>query len=114
MVNGCKRRLAACLLALSSALGVAPARAQIPDWFGQYRTAADFELCDVTSKRTIKLSDYFKPDSKKKNVVVLVFTGVSCPIGDLYMPRLAELAEAYKSKGVTFLAINSNARETAS
>jgi peroxiredoxin/mono/diheme cytochrome c family protein len=113
MVHRCKRRLAACLLALGAAWGVGPARAQLPEWFGQFRIAADFELRDVTSNRTIKLSDYFNPESKSQNVVVLVFTGVDCPIGDLYMPRLVELAEAYKSKGVTFLAINSNARETA-
>ena len=95
------------------AFGAGPAWAQIPEWFGQYRIAADFELREVNSKRTIKLSDYFKPESKAQNVVVLVFTGVGCPIGDLYMPRLVELAEVYKSKGVTFLAINSNAHETA-
>jgi peroxiredoxin/mono/diheme cytochrome c family protein len=113
MVHRCKGRLAACLLALGAVWGVGPARAQIPDWFGQFRTAADFELRDVTSNRTIKLSDYFNPESKSQKVVVLVFTGVGCPIGDLYMPRLVELAETYKSKGVTFLAINSNSRETA-
>ena len=53
------------------------------------------------------------PETPTKNVVVLVFTGVSCPIGDLYMPTLGELAEAYKDKGVKFLAINSNAHDTA-
>ncbi|MFI5457062.1 MAG: redoxin domain-containing protein [Isosphaerales bacterium] len=113
MVHLCKRRFAACLLVLGAAMGAGSARAQIPDWFGTYRTAADFELREVHSNRTIKLSDYFKPESKGKNVVVLVFTGVGCPIGDLYMPRLVELADAYKSKGVTFLAINSNVHDTA-
>jgi len=112
MVHRRKRRFAACLLVLGGAMGAGSARAQIPEWFGQLRIAADFELRDVNSNRTIKLSDYFKPESKTKNVVVLVFTGVGCPIGDLYMPRLVELAEAYKGKGVTFLAINSNAHDT--
>jgi hypothetical protein len=100
-------------MVVGAVMGVASARGQVPDWFGQYRTAADFELGDVTSKRMIKLSDSFKNDPKTPSVVVLVFTGVSCPIGDLYMPRLVELADAYKGKGVTFLAINSNAHDTA-
>ena len=44
--------------------------------------------------------------------MVLVFTGVGCPVGNLYMPRLAELAKTYESKGVVFLAINANAHDT--
>ena len=44
---------------------------------------------------------------------VLVFTGVDCPVGDLYMSRLAGLAGAYRERGVAFLAVNSNARESA-
>jgi hypothetical protein len=107
------RRFAVCLLVLGGGLLLAgSARGQIPEWFGAYRTAADFALRDVLSQRTIKLSDYFKPDAKTRNVVVLAFTGVDCPIGDLYMPRLVELAEAYKKKEVSFLAINSNAHDT--
>ena len=30
---------------------------------------------------------------------VIVFTGIDCPIGNLYMPRLSELAARYKSPG---------------
>lgn len=47
-----------------------------------------------------------------RKAVVLVFTGTQCPVGNLYMPRLVELARAYGPKGVAFLAINSNASET--
>ncbi len=44
---------------------------------------------------------------------VLVFTGTECPVGNLYLPRLIELAKTYEPKGIVFLAINSNASETA-
>jgi peroxiredoxin len=50
---------------------------------------------------------------EKKKAVVLVFTGTACPVGDLYMPRLAELAKVYEPKGVAFVAINANAHESA-
>lgn len=50
---------------------------------------------------------------EKKKAVVLVFTGVACPVGDVYLPRLAELAKSYEPRGVVFLAINANAGESA-
>jgi len=43
---------------------------------------------------------------------VIVFLGVDCPIGNLYMPRLSELAAGYVGRGVRFLGVNSNAHET--
>jgi thiol-disulfide isomerase/thioredoxin len=43
---------------------------------------------------------------------VLGFTGTECPVSNLYLPRLVELARAYKEKGVVVLAINANAHET--
>jgi hypothetical protein len=44
---------------------------------------------------------------------VIVFTGTDCPVGNGYMPRLAELARKYEDQRIQFLAINSNASETA-
>jgi hypothetical protein len=35
-----------------------------------------------------------------KKAVVTVFLGIGCPVSDLYLPRLAELAMAYEKKGV--------------
>jgi len=99
-------------LIIGAILVAGSARGQIPDWFGSYRTAANFELRDVRSGLSVKLADYFNPETQTKNVVVLVFIGVTCPISDLYMPKLGELAESYKDKGVKFLAINSNANDT--
>jgi peroxiredoxin len=113
MVDRSRRRLTVCLLALAGVLGTGSARTDVPGSSAKLRIAADFELRDVTSNRTIKLSDYVAPGSNGSALVVLAFTGVGCPIGDLYMPRLVELARAYQGKGVTFLAINSNAYDSA-
>ncbi len=49
---------------------------------------------------------------ESRPATVLVFTGVSCPIGDLYFPRLNELAARYRPNEVTFLAIDSNRGRT--
>jgi peroxiredoxin len=44
---------------------------------------------------------------------VLVFMGIDCPLGNLYMPHLVELAESFRNRGVTFIGINSNTSESA-
>jgi thiol-disulfide isomerase/thioredoxin len=48
-----------------------------------------------------------------RQATVLVFTGIDCPLGNLYKPRLVELAEFYRGRGVVFIGINSNATESA-
>ena len=65
-----------------------------------------FELVDARTGLLYRLSDY------RGKVLVIVFAGTSCPVGDLYMPRLVELARHYESRGVQFLAINSNDSES--
>jgi peroxiredoxin len=68
----------------------------------------DFALCDALTGRTVAPSAL-----GSARAVVLVFTGTNCPIGNLYMSRLVELASAYRGRGVAFLGINSNASEPA-
>jgi peroxiredoxin len=70
------------------------------------RPIADFTLSDQQG-RSISLSDM-----TSNQAVVLVFTGVNCPVGNLYMPRIVALAEDYKARGVSFLSINANAHDT--
>lgn len=57
-----------------------------------------------------------KPESLRKlqgpNATVVVFSGVDCPLSNLYMARLNELVEEYRGRGVAFLAVNSNAGES--
>ena len=69
----------------------------------------DFTL-KSTSGEAVRLYGYAR---QRKKAVVLVFTGVSCPVSDIYTPRLVELAKQYEPKGVVFLAINANAQESA-
>jgi peroxiredoxin len=45
------------------------------------------------------------------NILILTFTGTDCPIANLYMSRLVELARQYRPRGVTIAGINSNSHE---
>jgi peroxiredoxin len=53
------------------------------------------------------LSDY-----ASSKVVVLAFLGTECPLAKLYAPRLASLNSELKSRGVTFLGVNSNRQDS--
>jgi peroxiredoxin len=102
-------RLVLLALALAAGLGVwmaRPRRVAIDRKIG--RPVADFSLPDASSGRPVALHDY-----RGRKALVLVFMGTECPVGNLYMSRLVELEAAYRSKGVEFLIINSNAHETA-
>jgi peroxiredoxin len=68
---------------------------------------ADFTLKD-TNGRSRSLSNY-----KDKKAVVIVFIGAECPLANLYVPSLVKMHEAYRSRGVQFLAINSNDQNSA-
>jgi len=67
----------------------------------------DFTLKDARTGKEVALYGF-----RGKRAAVIVFTGTSCPVNDLYMPRLVELAGEYGPKGVVFLAINANAFDT--
>jgi peroxiredoxin len=72
------------------------------------KPVAGFALKDAGDQKTVSLADF-----KDKKAVVVVFTGTECPISNAYLPRLAELHKEYASKGVQFLAVNSNSQDTA-
>lgn len=74
---------------------------------GVGRPLANFKLRD-TSGKPVSLYGF-----RGKQAAVIVFTGVDCPVGKLYMGRLAELAAKYEPRGVAFLAIDSNQGEDA-
>ncbi|MGD9720532.1 MAG: redoxin domain-containing protein [Pirellulales bacterium] len=50
-------------------------------------------------------------DFERSPVVVVAFLGTECPLAKLYAPRLAELAEEYADRGVTFLGVNANRQD---
>ena len=57
-------------------------------------------------------SEHSLDEFKKSSVVVIAFIGTECPLAKLYGPRLAELAEKYKTRGVSFIAIDSNRQDS--
>ena len=66
-----------------------------------------FTLKDAATGREVPLESF-----KGKKAAILVFLGIDCPVGNQYVPRLAEIAKAYEPKGVIVLGINANAHET--
>jgi peroxiredoxin len=66
----------------------------------------EFEVLDSRTGQVHRLSDH------PGRVVVIVFIGASCPVGELYMTRLSTLAKAYEARDVDFLAVDSNASES--
>ncbi len=83
------------------------ASAEIPIDRGVGGRVANFALEEASGK-PVSLYGF-----RGSRAVVIVFVGNECPVGKLYGPRLVELNHAYKEKGVVFLAVNSNAHETA-
>lgn len=94
------RRIGTALLML---LGIiTAARAEDP----AQRAIDDFQLSDFRGKEH-RLADY---DETK--LVVVAFLGTECPLAKLYGPRLSQLADEYKTRGVQFLGINSNRQDS--
>lgn len=71
------------------------------------RKVPNFQLRD-TRGRTVSLADL-----REKKAVVVIFIGTECPISNGFLPRLAELHREFAPRGVQFLAVNSNALDTA-
>jgi len=70
------------------------------------RTVANFTL-PATDGASVSLHQF-----AGKKGAVLVFTGTQCPVGNLYIARLNELAHSFEAKGIVFLAINANSSES--
>jgi peroxiredoxin len=71
------------------------------------QTILDFELTD-TAGRKVALADF-----RDKQAVVVVFTGTQCPIAQFYAVRLCEMQRELAPLGVQFLAVFSNAQDSA-
>jgi peroxiredoxin len=67
----------------------------------------DFSARDFRGKQ-VSLADF--ADSK---LVVVAFVGTECPQARLYASRLVELAEAFKPRGVAFIAVDANQQDSA-
>jgi len=69
---------------------------------------SDFERSDSSGKQ-VKLSEALK----SSKAVVVDFWSSRCPVSKKYEPTLKKLAEDYTTKGVAFIAIDSNYNEPA-
>ncbi len=70
------------------------------------RTISEFSLKDGSGQ---ELASW----AWRGQTLVVVFLGVECPLGRLYVPRLNELARAYGDRGVKVVAVDSNASDAA-
>ena len=52
-------------------------------------------------------------DWQRGRLLVVAFVGTECPLAELYAERLSELAAGYGPRGVAFVALASNRRESA-
>src|SRR5262245_20385044 len=86
-------------LAIGSLVSGAPA-AEIGDMID------GFSLPDIHGK------DRTLTDLADKQVVVVAFLGVDCPLARLYAPRLEELRAKYAEQGVALVAIDANSQDS--
>lgn len=110
--------LAACLHGLSfGADSPAPEQAATTE-----EVTASEQTTDPASSLGRQIGDFTLRDPRgvehslselrESPLVVVAFVGTECPLANLYIPRLLELAARYAPQGVGFLAINSNSQDS--
>jgi beta-lactamase regulating signal transducer with metallopeptidase domain/peroxiredoxin len=70
------------------------------------RQIDDFRLPDYLGK------EHSLADLADREVVVVAFLGIECPVSKLYGPRLESLAEKYRSRGVAVVGVDANQQDT--
>src|SRR5947209_1844909 len=80
---------------------------------------SDQKAPQVESNHSISWSDlsgrkYGLEDIRRSRATVFFFTSTKCPISNLYVPRMAEIAEAYQARAVQFFLVNANQEDSAS
>lgn len=68
-------------------------------------TVTDFTLPDLDGKNR-SLTDL-----KGKKGTLLIFVSTQCPYSNAYHERMMQIAQEYRSQGITTIGINSNAKE---
>ena len=84
------------------------------------RRVGDFRLVDVQTRQEVWLYGLAARNTGLATAlgatpargVVLVFVSPGCPLGEKYLPRLAEMADHYRERGVWFFGIASGAGDT--
>lgn len=70
------------------------------------RKIDDFKLEDFRGRQR-SLSDW-----AGSKLVVVAFLGTECPLANLYVPRMNELAAKFEAQGVAFIGINANQQDS--
>ena len=89
----------ACLAAAAVFAAAAPGSAEVG------KPAPDFTLPGSDG------SSHALADLRSSHGAVVIFVSTRCPVSNAYNERMANLAEAYASKGIRFVGINSNKAE---
>ncbi len=89
------------LLALAASLMIASAE-ETPPTLALGSPAPDFNLPGVDGR------NWALKDFAQAKVLVVVFTAVHCPTAQYYEPRLQQIADDYRDKGVAVVAIMPN------
>jgi peroxiredoxin len=97
----------AALFVIGFAVVASSGRADIPAPPAIGATIDEFSLPDTSGKEQSLKS------LKGAKGTVLIFIAVQCPVSNAYNERMEKLAEDYKAKGITVIAINSNASDSA-
>lgn len=100
--NGMTRHLVVALVALSLTCVAAPCKGATPD----DKRAPDIELVDYRGK-TWTLDEF-----AEQKILVIAFLGTECPLARLYSLTIQDLSRTYASRGVAFLAIDSNLQDS--
>lgn len=74
--------------------------------FANEPSVTDFTLQDHRGK------NYSLAELKDKQVVVLAFLGVECPLAKQYGAKLGKIARDYNDKGVAFLGLDPNSQDS--
>ncbi len=77
--------------------------------------AEDFEIGATIGNFSLPATDgktYSFNELKGKNGAVVIFLSAQCPVVKAYIERINQVAADYKSRGINFIGVNSNATES--
>jgi peroxiredoxin len=67
---------------------------------------ADFTLRDFGGR------EFSSAPAERQRILVVVFLGTECPLAKLYAPRIQQLADDFRNRGVTVVGIDSNSQDS--
>ena len=68
-------------------------------------------ISDIRS-RDVRGTIFSLSRDARDKIALFAFIGVDCPLAQLYVPRLVEIAHKYRPKGVIVLLVDSNRQDS--